>query len=318
MNLMLRATYANMRVLVTGGAGFIGSHLVEALVSYGAIVRVFDNLSTGLRSHLDSVEASCDLVVGDITDAQSCHEAMQGIDMVFHLAAQTSVPCSLENPYACYATNVYGTLNILEAMRIHAVRRCVFASSAAVYGAHEGICYEQLVCRPISPYGASKLIGELLCAQYGRSADIYSVCLRYFNVYGDRQRVDLPTAGVIARMRSALAHNVPLTLHGDGLQQRDFISVDDIVRANLIVGALLQRHEWAGEPFNIGSGVSVTIRAMLERLHKDYQYYNLDEQIQYAPARRGDVRCSQADCTKYRLLCGAYAAVHADPLRQTL
>ncbi len=212
--------------------------------------------------------------------------------------------------------NVVGMINILEAMRAANVQRCVFASSAAVYGAHEGLCYEQLPCKPVSPYGASKLMGELLSAQYGRSCQIYSACLRYFNVYGDRQRVDLPTAGVVARMRAALAANIPITLYGDGMQQRDFISVEEVVRANLIIGALLQRHAWLGEPFNIGSGTSTTICAMLERLHQEYQYYNLDQQVSYAPARRGDVRSSQADCTKYKLLCGAYAAVHAES-RQT-
>jgi len=280
------------KVLVTGGAGFIGSHLVEALVNQGAQVTVLDNFSTGSLDNLAHLTSSITLISGDITNFNDCLKVTSHADIVFHLAAQLSVSQSITNPLHCHATNVDGTFNMLRASKEQGVRRFIFASSAAVYGNHEGICSENLSCKPTSMYGLSKIIGEEYCRMFSKLYNLPTICLRYFNVYGPRQRSDLPDAGFIARIRHQMAHNESITLYGTGEQTRDFVPVSTIVQANLLA-ATLDPSYCTGIPLNVASGKSASLLHMIDVIKKEFPHYAKD--ITFAPARTGDIIHSQAD-----------------------
>jgi UDP-glucose 4-epimerase len=251
-----------------------------------------------LRSNLEQYSECIQIVEGDITALDTCVQASRGCDIIFHLAADISVPRSIQEPYDCFHTNVQGTLNMLEAARRNQVPRFIFSSSAAVYGPHEGICTETTPCDPTSPYGTSKLLGELLCKQYATSYAISIACLRYFNVYGERQRHDLPHAGIVARLTHAFENNEPITIYGDGTQQRDFVSVNEVVAANLWCG-MYAEPSWRGEIFNVASGSAMSIRALLQKLHAKYPSYDMSL-IKFELARTGDIRYSAANCAKLR------------------
>ncbi len=287
--------YKNKKILVTGGAGFIGSHLVHQLVSLGAHVHVLDNLSTGTLENIKRVLPSITFLEDSITNIAACLAATDQVDLIFHCAAQTSVPQSMENPLFCFQTNIEGTYNLLEAARKNKVRRVVFSSSSAVYGERQEKCHEEMVCQPSSPYGYSKYIGESLCKTYTTAFNLETVSLRYFNVYGERQLITGPYAAARAVFKECMHLNKPITLYGDGSQLRDFVSVQKVVEANLIMGMLCSS-QINGQVFNVASGSSISLLELIEALKKEYPSYN--QGILFKPARAGDIRSIAADCTK--------------------
>lgn len=295
----LDAFYRDKKVLVTGGCGFIGSSIVEQLVAHGAQVTILDNLSTGFVSNIATVHDRVTLIEGDITDPATCTLATHGNEIIFHLAAFISVPESIANPLACYRTNIDGTINVLEAARTCGARRIILSSSAAVYGLHEGLCSETTPCAPTSPYGYAKLIDELLLEQYTTNYGIETVMLRYFNVYGPRQNPKGSYAAAVAKFTNQIKNNLPITIFGDGMQTRDFVPVERVAQANLIMG-MLDKERVNAQRFNVGTGSSVTLLGLVEMLKKDHPAYN--KELVFAPARAGDVKVSAADCSKFLAL----------------
>jgi len=287
--------YKDLNVVVTGGCGFIGSHLATTLVELGAHVTIIDDLSTGTIENIATIKDKITFINKSIVDKQACLEATKDAAIIFHLAAFISVPQSLEQPEMCHATNVDGLVHILEAARINGVGRLVFSSSSAVYGNNEGACAEDSLTNPESPYGYSKLIGELYCQQYAKNFGINAVICRYFNVYGERQNPNGAYAAVIAKFMHQLKNNLPMTIFGDGLQTRDFIPVAQVVQANLKLGMLAPTI--AGQVFNIATGKSITLLALVDQLKKDFPTYH--NPLNFAPARAGDLKYSTANCAKY-------------------
>ncbi|MBT4594680.1 NAD-dependent epimerase/dehydratase family protein, partial [bacterium] len=222
MNL-LKKYYQNRRVLVTGGAGFIGSHIVEKLVASEAQVTVLDNFSTGKVENLRSVLHKIHIIAGDITDIPTCERATLKKTHVFHLAAMVSVPDSIINPDLCFRINTSGTNNILAAAARNSVDHLVFSSSSAVYGKQAGINSEATVTSPQSPYGESKLEGEHLCKEHSQNSGLHTTILRYFNVHGKRQSARGGYAAVVAKFMDNLRNKAPLTIFGNGKQTRDFV-----------------------------------------------------------------------------------------------
>jgi nucleoside-diphosphate-sugar epimerase len=212
----LKNYYHNTPVLVTGGCGFIGSHLVEKLVELGARVTILDNLSSGSLENIKNVQDSVTIIQKDIADFDACLESTRDQSVVFHLAAFISVPQSIKEPDVCHRTNVDGTFNMLEAARRNGVDSFVFSSSAAVYGPHEGICSENTPIAPTSPYGFSKYIGEQYCHQYKTNFNISTAALRYFNVWGERQNPNGAYAAAVAKFTQHMKENTPITIFGDG------------------------------------------------------------------------------------------------------
>jgi len=274
------------RVLVTGGAGFIGSHLVRALLARGDDVLVLDNLSTGARANL--ADLPVELLVADLGEADQVRAATRGVDTVFHLGAMISVPASIDNPAGCYRTNVLGSLHVLEAARREQVRRVVLASSCAVYGDHAGPAAEDAASRPMSPYASSKLAMEDLARLYASALGLQTVCLRFFNVYGPRQDVHSPYAAVIPLFIEGLLDGRPPTIHGDGGQSRDFVFVEDVVQAMLQASQAVV----GGRVFNIGHGQSRTVLELAEVLAT---LVPGSPAPVFGPARAGDIRLSAAD-----------------------
>jgi UDP-glucose 4-epimerase len=293
--------FNNVPALVTGGCGFIGSHIAQELIALGAHVTIIDNLSTGTIANIEHIKDHIRFIQATITDPEECLRATQGQHLVFHLAALVSVPKSIEQPRLCHTINVDGTFNILEAARINKVKRVIFSSSAAVYGNTTEQCREDMPCNPQSPYGSSKRIGELLCQQYATSYNLETVILRYFNVYGPRQKPDGAYASVHAKFSYLIKHNRPITIYGDGLQTRDFIHVNEIVRANLTAGMATII---PGDIFNVASGNSITLLELVHKLKEQFPQY--DQKINFEPARPGDLKYSSTDCSKYRTLTQQY------------
>lgn len=294
-----KEAYQGVRVLVTGGAGFIGSHLVEALVALGAHVRVLDNFSSGFKENLASVIDAITIIEGSITDFETCLIATKNIDIIFHCAALVSVPVSVKDPQACHHINIMGTAHLLEAARRNNVTRFVLSSSSAVYGPKSLPCVESMHCEPSSPYGFSKLIDEQLCAEYARVFGMRTLALRYFNVYGPRQNPKGPYAGIIAKFSDQMNHREPIIVFGDGNNTRDYISVFDVVYANIALGTL-DAALMNGQAVNVASGNTMTIHDVITWLRHDYpQWPGI---IQYAPERSGDIYSSSADCTKFHAL----------------
>jgi nucleoside-diphosphate-sugar epimerase len=279
-----------MPILITGGAGFIGSHLVSAIVARGDTVRVLDDLSSGSKANLTGLDV--DLFVGDICDAGTVTHAVETIDTIFHLAAFVSVPASMEDPAACYETNVIGSLNILQAARQAGARRVVLASSAAVYGERDETVSESDVSDPVSPYAASKLSMEHLAQMFTRAYDLETVCLRFFNVFGPRQSPDSPYAAAIPRFTQDLIDNNQVTILGDGSQTRDFVYIDDVVQGILKAAEVAGV---AGEVFNLAGGKSISILELVDILHR---FFPEAMEQKYGPAREGDIRFSQANIDK--------------------
>jgi nucleoside-diphosphate-sugar epimerase len=281
-------------VLVTGGAGFIGSHLVDALVRRGAGVRVLDNFATGSRENLAQCLAEIELVEGDIRDRALCQKACSGIDLVFHQAALGSVPRSIEDPVTTLEANVMGTANILDAARTTGVGRVVYASSSSVYGSSDKLPKaEGEEGEPLSPYALSKRMGEDLAVVFSRGYGLETVGLRYFNVYGPRQDPAGPYAAVIPRFfRSCLDGDAPV-IFGDGEQSRDFTFVTDAVRANLLAAGSAFPAD--GRAYNVAAGQQTTINELARLVG---QISGSDAEPVHEPERPGDVRHSLADLTR--------------------
>ncbi len=292
----MTSPYHNQNVLVTGGAGFIGSHMVEHLVALGARVTVIDDLSSGSLKTLEKVYDKITFINQDVTNFYTLCDITRNHTSIFHLAAMVSVSESFEKPFSCYQINVMGTLSVLEAARINQVPNVLFASSSAVYGNSSQPCHENRSPAPTSPYGYSKLQGELVCKQYAALYGINTIITRYFNVFGERQNPHGAYAAVVAKFRSLMRDNKPITIYGDGLQKRDFISVNDIVTANtaLLSNATQNR----GQIFNIATGQSITLISLFNQLKMEFPSYT--HTPLFEPARSGDIHNSQADCTKFK------------------
>ena len=303
------------KCLVTGGAGFIGSHLVESLALSGATVRVLDDLSTGHRENLAGLAGKIDLVEGDVRDAALGRQLMEGVDVVFHLAAVASVAPSINDPLTCNDVNVAGALNVLTEARDAGVRRVVLASSAAVYGPDPTVpTAETAPFAPLSPYAASKAAGELYCRVFAKLYGVETVSLRLFNVYGPRQDPASEYSGVVSRFLERLRAGQPPIVHGDGEQTRDFVFVQDVVNAFVLAGGT---PGMSGEVFNIGSGEAATINELAETLAGIAAPNRVSRPIHH-PERAGDVRHSCADISKARQLLGyAPAVALADGLART-
>ncbi len=295
-----------MRYLVTGGAGFIGSHLVERLVREGAEVVVLDDLSTGRREHLRTVRDRIRFIRGSAASLEVCRRAMRGVDYVLHQAAVTSVPRSTRDPVTAHHVNVTGTLNILMAAQEAHVRRVVFAGSTAAYGdAAELPNHEGLLPRPLSAYAASKLAGEAYCQAFYRTHGLETVVLRYFNIFGPRQNLESQYGAVIPLFITAALRGEAPVIFGDGEQTRDFTFVTNVVEANLLACHATPDGA-AGEVFNIGCGDATSIRELWRRI-KDLVGVDV-EPVHEAP-RVGDVRHSVASITRGRELLGYAPAV---------
>ncbi len=284
-----------MRCLVTGGAGFIGSHLSEALIAQGHQVRILDDLSSGNLSNLQSFKSRAEFIQASVTDPGRLSPAMKDIDIVFHLAALVSVPDCLQRPEASWLINDRGTFNVYEAAVAAGVKRVVFSSSSAIYGETDYQVAEETPPRPNSPYAIHKLLGEqwgYFCHHYGR---LEAVSLRYFNVYGPRQNPGSPYSGVISIFINKLLAGEAVTIYGDGEQTRDFVYVADVAAANIKAAF---RPEASGRSFNIATGTSVTLNELYRLLRGcDEKAAGGSKAPVYAPAREGDIKYSAA-CVK--------------------
>ncbi len=278
-------------ILVTGGCGFIGSHIVEALVQRGYRVRILDNFSTGKLENIASIsKQEIEVLEGDVADVSTVDAAMQGCEYVFHEAAIASVTKSVNDPVGTARVNYGGTINVLEAARKHDIRRVVFAGSAAVYGDEPTLPkHESMPANPIAPYGVDKLASELMGHFYARTLGVEFVSLRYFNVFGQRQDPSSPYSGVISIFCDRIRQGLAPIIYGDGLQSRDFVHVVDVVQANLIV---MEHPKATGRTFNVGRGVATSLLEITNVLN-DLTLKNL-RPIHKQP-RLGDIRHSRAD-----------------------
>ncbi len=291
-----------MRALVTGGAGFIGSHLAEALATAGVEVRILDNLQLGSRDNLRWIrkEQAVTFFEGDLRDATTLRTVMEGCDWVFHLAALPSVPRSVEQPLESHAINLNGTLQLLQTAREAGVGRVIFASSSAIYGESSAATkHEALAPAPLSPYALQKYAAERYGQLFHQFYGLDTVSLRYFNVFGPRQSHASPYSGVIARFCTAALSGHPPTIFGDGTQSRDFTYVDNVVAANLAV-ASAPREKVGGRVFNIAAGESISLLRLLDRLS---ELTGRRIEPVFAPIRPGDILYSRADiaeaCTAF-------------------
>lgn len=275
--------------LVTGGAGFIGSHLVDALIKQGAQVTVIDNLTTGKKTNLQDAGPDIDFHEGDIRDRTLLQKVMDGVDVVFHQAAVVSVPLSVEQPLASAEVNETGTLEVLEAARQAGCRRVVLASSSAVYGDDPELPKrESMPFRPLSPYAVQKMTGEYYAGLYNRLYGLETACLRYFNVFGPRQDPSSPYSGVISIFLDRAAAGRAPMVYGDGEQTRDFIYVQDVVSANLRAAT---EDGAAGKAFNIGTGNTITVNRLWQRVA---ELAGIVVAPEYQEARHGDILHSVA------------------------
>lgn len=296
---MRSAPTTGATALVTGGGGFIGSHLVKRLLREGQAVRVLDNFATGRRSNLDDVLADIELVEGDLQSYERVHNAVRGCDLVFHLGALPSVPRSVQDPLTSNATNVTGTLNVLLASRDEGVRRVVYASSSSIYGADPTLPkHEEMQSLPIAPYAVSKLSGESYCRAFHQVYGLESVSLRYFNIFGPGQDPESQYAAVIPNFISAALEGRSPIVHGDGEQSRDFTYIDNAVDANLLAA---DAEGAAGQVFNIACGRRTSLNEIIAQLGaltgKEVESTNTDP-------RPGDVRHSLADISKAHQILG--------------
>jgi nucleoside-diphosphate-sugar epimerase len=281
------------KALVTGGAGFIGSNLVERLLREGRAVRVLDNFATGRRENLAALDGKFELVEGDIQSYERVHNAVRGCEVVFHQAALPSVPRSIQDPLTSNAANVTGTLNVLLAARDEGVERVVYASSSSAYGdSPELPKRESMPALPISPYAVAKLAGEGYCRAFCEVYGLQTVALRYFNVFGPRQDPQSQYAAVIPRFILAFLAGQPPVVYGDGEQSRDFTYVDNVVEANLHAA---QAARVAGRVFNVATGSRISLNAMLDQLRS---LTGRAIEAEYVPSRAGEVKHSLADISE--------------------
>jgi nucleoside-diphosphate-sugar epimerase len=300
--------------LVTGGAGFIGSHLVRFFLERGERVRVLDNFSTGKRENLSEVEGRIELVQGSLSSPKDIEAAVEGVDFVLHQAAIPSVPRSVEFPLESHESNATGTLRLLRLAAEAGVRRLVYASSSSVYGANPTLPkVESMPTEPMSPYAVSKLSAEQYAGVFHRLYGLETVSLRYFNVFGPRQDPTSPYSGVVSRFIDAIASDSQPTIHGDGEQTRDLTYVENVVRANF---AATENPEAAGSVYNIGCATRVSVNE-LWRVMAELSGSKLEPR--YAPSRSGDVPHSLADIGRARNDLGYEPAIDLrEGLRRTL
>ena len=288
-----------MRYLVTGGAGFIGSNLVDELVRRGHEVVVLDDLSTGHKENLASVRGKIDFREGSITDLNSLHAACRGADYVIHLAARTSVPKSVKDPIESNFVNIDGTLNVLVAARDAKVKRFVFAASSSAYGETPTLPkVESMQPEPISPYGVTKYVGELYAQVFGRVYGLENACVRYFNVFGPRQDPSSQYSGVLSRFMLAVLKGEPVVIYGDGEQSRDFTYVENVVDETL---RACETSGASGIVFNGGTGARITLNETVRLLEK---ITGRKIPAKYESPRAGDIRDSQADIDLARHVLG--------------
>lgn len=287
------------RYLVTGGAGFIGSHIVRRLLSEGAKVRVIDNLSTGPIERLDEMKGSIEFVQGDLADNQVSDEVVTGIDFVLHQAAIPSVQRSIADPVTTNRANVTATLNVLESSRKAGVRRVVYAASSSAYGDTEVLPkHEKMPADPLSPYALQKFVGERYCRLYWNLFGLETVCLRYFNVFGPSQDPHSEYSAVIPKFITSMLSGKTVTIYGDGEQSRDFTYVENVVDANLLA---LRASQAPGNVCNIGCGERITLNALVRLLEETTK---VTAQVKYGEPKRGDVRHSLADIGLARSVLG--------------
>ena len=285
--------------LVTGGAGFIGSHLCTALVERGARVRVLDNLITGRRANLAHLAGRIEFIEASITDEAATRQAAEGVSLIFHDAAIPSVPRSVKEPQLNHDANVNGTFNVLMAARDAGVKRVVYAASSSAYGETEELPKrETMLPAPLSPYAAAKLVGEYYCQVFTRVYGLDTVALRYFNVFGPRQDPTSPYSGVISKFVTSLLSGEAPVIFGDGEQSRDFTYIDNVVDANLRAA---EAPAAAGEVMNVAIGERITLNQLLAELQ---QIIGTNLKANYAETRAGDVRHSLADISKAQRLLG--------------
>lgn len=285
--------------LVTGGAGFIGSHICTALLGRGGRVRVLDNLITGKRANLAHLGSRVEFIEGSITDPEILKQAVAGVDVIFHQAAIPSVPRSVKEPQLNHDANVNGTFNVLMAARDAGVKRVIFAASSSAYGETERLPKEEtMLPSPLSPYAAAKVMGEYYCQVFTRVYGLATVSLRYFNVFGPRQDPSSPYSGVISKFVTSLLADEAPTIFGDGEQSRDFTYIDNVVEANLRAA---ESEAAVGEIINVAIGERITLNQLLAELQ---QIIGTNLKPVYAEARAGDVRHSLADITRARKLLG--------------
>ncbi len=302
------------RYLVTGGAGFIGSHIVMRLVQDGSVVRVVDNLSTGQIQRLDRVRSAIELVQGDLADESVAKNVVDGMDFVVHQAAVPSVQRSLSDPLGTNQANVIGTLNLLESSRRAGIRRFVYAASSSAYGDTEVLPkHEDMPPNPMSPYALQKFVGERYCKLYYELYGLETVGLRYFNVFGPGQDPHSEYSAVIPRFINYLLGNRPITIFGDGEQSRDFTFVENVVEANLLaLGAL----NAAGKMCNIGCGERITLNQLVAHLEEEL---GVKAQVSHLPPKLGDVRHSLANIDRARAILNYQPRVMVqEGLRRTI
>jgi nucleoside-diphosphate-sugar epimerase len=282
------------KVLVTGGAGFIGSNLAEELIKQGARVVIIDNLITGFRENLEEIKGDFEFIEGDLNDDQTLEKALKGVEIVFHQAALPSVPRSIDNPRETHLACVDGTFNLLLKSKEAGVRRVVYAASSSAYGNQEALPKEETMRpEPLSPYAAAKLMGEYYCQVFSSVYGLETLCLRYFNVFGPRQNPSSHYSGVISRFVDALMSGKTPVIYGDGETSRDFTFIANVVGANLNAA---QTTKGIGEVMNVANGERITLNELLEVLKKITG--NTDVSADYQPERVGDVKHSQADVTR--------------------
>ena len=301
------------RVLVTGGAGFIGSNLVGALLERGDTVRVLDNFSTGARANLAGLDV--EVVEGELRSYERVHNAVRGTEVVFHLGALGSVPRSVQDPLTSSAVNVEGTLNVLLAARDEGIRRVVFASSSSVYGNQPQLpLRESMAPDPISPYGVAKLAAERYCVSFSRVYHSFeTVALRYFNVFGPRQDPTSQYAAVVPLFITAIAAGEPVTIFDDGAQSRDFTYVDNVVAANLLAA---DAEGVSGRIFNVSAGVPAAVNELADTIGA---LLGKPVERRYLPPRPGDLRDSWADVSEARDMLGFEPTVSLeDGLRRSI
>jgi nucleoside-diphosphate-sugar epimerase len=283
------------QALVTGGAGFIGSHIVDALAKNDCRVTVLDNLVTGHRSNLEHLGDRIEFVEGDIRDEKMLNDVIQGCEVVFHQAAVVSVSISVEDPLHACDVNDLGTVKVLDAARKNGVGRVVMASSSAVYGDDPKLPKkEKMTPLPLSPYAVQKLTGEYNASVFHSLYGLETVCLRYFNVYGPRQDPSSPYSGVISIFMDQASKGEPPMIYGDGGQTRDFVFVKDVVCANLLAAV---EQKAAGQVFNVGTGISISIGDLWEEIQK---ISGVKLTPTFGPQRSGDIRGSVADISRIR------------------
>jgi UDP-glucose 4-epimerase len=303
-------------VLVTGGAGFIGSHLVRALLNSSFRVRVLDDLSTGKLENIEEVRSHIEFLQGDAADFDIAAQAVSGVTYVLHQAAIPSVPRSVKEPLQAHRSGPTATLNLLEAARsTGTVRRLVFAASSSAYGDTEELPkHEDMPPNPLSPYAASKVAGEMYVRCYGKTMGLDTVALRYFNIFGPRQDPNSPYSGVIAKFIRSMSEGVRPTIYGDGTQSRDFTYVDNAVSANLL--AMLHPDPLEGAVFNVGTGHRIDLNQLVVLLNR---LLNRTLEPIYAEERAGDVKHSLASLKKIGSVLGFRSLVDFEEgLRRTV